>query len=103
MLVLVKVMMIVNCLPEVKITGLDTNALWSGTNENKDVSTGPLARPFACSHAPLTHLLALNCSLCLHALLRSFVGSGEMVSDWMSQNDLVLSHSEMVEERRAIL
>ena len=33
---------------------LDANALWSGTNKNRDVSTGPLARPFARSLAPLT-------------------------------------------------
>ena len=26
---------------------IDVNALWSGTNKNRDVSTGPLARPFA--------------------------------------------------------
>ena len=31
-----------------------TEALWSGTNKNRDVSTGPLARPFARSLAPLT-------------------------------------------------
>ena len=29
-------------------------ALWSGTNKSRDVSTGPLARPFARSLAPLT-------------------------------------------------
>ena len=29
-------------------------ALWSGTNKNRDVNTGPLARPFARSLAPLT-------------------------------------------------
>ena len=28
--------------------------LWSGTNKYRDVSTGPLARPFARSLAPLT-------------------------------------------------
>ena len=32
-----------------------TAALWSGTNKNRDVSTGPLSRPFARSLAPLTH------------------------------------------------
>ena len=32
----------------------DQNPLWSGTNKNRDVSTGPLARPFARSLAPLT-------------------------------------------------
>ena len=31
-----------------------TIALWSGTNKNRDVSTGPLARPVARSLAPLT-------------------------------------------------
>ena len=39
-----------------------TIALWSRITKNPDVSTGPLARPFACSLAPLTHLLALHCS-----------------------------------------
>ena len=34
------------------------NPLWSGTNKNRDVSTGPLARPFTRSLAPLTCLLA---------------------------------------------
>ena len=29
-------------------------ALWSGSTKNRDVSTGPLARPFARSLAPLT-------------------------------------------------
>ena len=28
------------------------DALWSGTNKNRDVSTGPLARPFTRSLAP---------------------------------------------------
>ena len=36
----------------------DSNTLWSGTNKNRDVSTGPLARPFARSLAPLTRSLA---------------------------------------------
>ena len=35
-----------------------SHALWSGTNKNRDVSTGPLARPFAHSFAPLTRSLA---------------------------------------------
>ena len=42
-------------------------ALWFKTTKNPDVSTGPLARLFACSLAPLTHLLAPHCSLCLRA------------------------------------
>ena len=34
---------------------LDVKApLWSGTNKNRDVSTGPLASPFACSLTSLT-------------------------------------------------
>ena len=31
----------------VLITPFGVAALWSGTNKNRDVSTGPLARPFA--------------------------------------------------------
>ena len=54
-----------------------TDALWSGTNKKRDVSTGPLARPFAHSLAPLT---------------RSW--EDEFL---MSQNDLVLSHSATAE------
>ena len=58
--------------------------LWSVTNKNRDVSTGPLARPFARSLAPLTRSLAR--SLC--SLPRSW--ESEFL---MSQIDLVLSHS----------
>ena len=54
---------------------LKWDALWSGTNKNRDVSTGPLARPFARSLALLTRLLAPDCSLrsrpSLHSLVRS--------------------------------
>ena len=46
-----------------------TNALWSGTNKNRVVTTGPLARPFACSLAPLTP----DCSLRSRPPLRSLV------------------------------
>ena len=80
-------------------------ALWSGTNKNRDISTGPLACAFARSLAPLTCLLALDCLLCSRLLLRSLVRSlahfahslarGKM-NDWMSQNDLVLSYSVLV-------
>ena len=79
----------------------ETLALWSGTNMNRDVSTGPLARPFAHSFALVTRSLAPDCSLrslpLLRSLVRSFVTSltpsweSEL---WMSQNDLVLSHSD---------
>ena len=44
---------------------------WARTTENPDVSTEPLARPFARALAPLTHSLTLHYSLCLRALLRS--------------------------------
>ena len=50
-------------------------ALRSGTNKNRDVSTGPLARPFACLLAPLTRSLAPDCSLCSRPSLRSLVRS----------------------------
>ena len=53
-----------------------TNALWSGTNKNRDVSTGSITRPFVRSHH----------SLC--SLPRSW--ESEFL---MSQNDLFLSHS----------
>ena len=59
-------------------------ALWSGINKNQDVSTGPLARPFARSLAPLTRSLARS----LRSLPRSW-GSEFL----MSQNDLGMSHS----------
>ena len=67
--------------------------LWSITAKNTDCSTGPLARPFARSLAPLTCSLAPPCSLCLHALLRSLVCSlahfahslaRGTVNDWMT-------------------
>ena len=47
--------------------------LWSRILKNPEVSTGPLARPFARSLAPLTHLLAPDCSLRSRPPLRSLV------------------------------
>ena len=55
-----------------------TAALWSGTNKNQDISTGPLARLFAHSLVPLTRfagsillaLLAPSAAL-THSLARS--------------------------------
>ena len=47
------------------------DALWFKTAMSRDVSTGPLARPFARSLALLTRLLALPCSLRSRAPLRS--------------------------------
>ena len=77
-------------------------ALWSGTNKNRDVSTRPLARPFArtahslaCSRllASLAPFAALTRSLA--RLLRSLpcLWESELL---MSQNDLVFSHSALV-------
>ena len=48
---------------------------WSKTAKNTDCSTGPLARPFARSLAPLTRLLAPNCLLRSRPPLRSLVRS----------------------------
>ena len=62
-------------------------ALWSGTDKNRDVSTGPLTRPFARSLAPLTRSLTRS----LRSLPRSW--ESEFL---MSRNDLVLSHSALV-------
>ena len=69
------------------------SAQWPGTAKNRDVSTGPLARPFARSLAPLTRSLAPDCSLCSHPPLRSLVRSlahfahsltRGTVNDWMA-------------------
>ena len=43
--------------------------------KGRDKSTGPLAPPFSCTLAPLTHSLALHCWLCSRPLLRLFVCS----------------------------
>ena len=55
--------------------GEEATALWSGTNKNRDVSTRPLAHPFARSLAPLTRSLAPDCSLRLRPPLHSLVCS----------------------------
>ena len=54
-------------------------AQWSETAKSRDVSTGPLARLFAHSLAPLTHLLAPHCLLrpfarTAHSLTPELVG-----------------------------
>ena len=91
-----------------KRNGLKTqrqaSALWSGTNKNRDISAGSLARPFACSLVRLfactTHLFA--CSELLTSLAPSTALTCSLACSlprlWksellMSQNDLVLSHS----------
>ena len=55
--------------------GANDNAQWFRTIKNQDVSTKPLARPFAHSLGPLTDLLSLPCLLRSRASLRSFVCS----------------------------
>ena len=69
-------------------------------NKNRDVSTGLLARPFACLLTPLTRLLAPNCSLRLRppSLAHSLCS---LPHSWeseflMSQIDLVLSQSALL-------
>ena len=54
---------------------MQSNALWSGTNKNRDVSTGPLARPFARSLTPLTRSRAPDCLLRSRPPLRSLIPS----------------------------
>ena len=58
------------------------NALWSRSTTNPDVSTGPLARLFARSLAPLTRLLALHYSLCSRAFVCSLVRSLYSLPCW---------------------
>ena len=53
----------------------NNTALWSGSNKNQDVSTGPLARPFIRSLALPTLSLAPHYSLRWRAPLRSLVRS----------------------------
>ena len=63
--------------------------LWSITAKNTDRSTGPLARPFARSLAPLTRSLAPDCSLRSRPPLHSLAHfthslARETVNDWMA-------------------
>ena len=91
------------------IDGDSAHAQWSGTAKNQDVSTGPLARPFARSLAPLTRSLAPDCLLRSRPLLRSLIRSlahfayslaRGKVYDLMSQFHLVLTHSAMGWKKR---
>ena len=69
------------------MVNVNAPSLWSITVKNTDWSTGPLARPFARSLAPLTHSLAPDCSRPpLRSLTRSLAHSlacGTM-NDWMA-------------------
>ena len=83
-----------------------SDPLWSITAKNTDCSTGPLARPFARSLAPLTRSLAPDCSLRSRPPLRSLVRSlahfahslaRGTVNDWMAILSVFFSifdHSE---------
>ena len=94
------------CIPQIIISGYDRergrrgkrrqekpNTLWLITAKNTDLSTGPLASPFARSLAPLTRSLAPDCSLRSRPPLRSLIRSlshfahslacGTM-NDWMA-------------------
>ena len=78
------------------------SARWFSEASNRDVSTGPLASPFARSLTPLTCLLAPDCSLCsrprLRSLIRSLVHFAHSLTlgkvyNLMSQYHTVLNHS----------
>ena len=58
---------------------------WGRTANNWDISTGPLARPFARSLAPLSHSLPSS-------------WESELL---MSQNDLILPHSASSQTRKS--
>ena len=68
------------------LVGLLVAALWSGTNKNREISTGPLARPFAHLLAPLTRSLAPDCSLRsrppLCSLVRSLAHFAHSLARW---------------------
>ena len=75
-------------------------AVLGRTAKNWDISTGPLARPFAHSLAPLTRLLAPDCSLRSRPPLRSLVHSlahfthslaRGTVNDWMDSLSVFFS------------
>ena len=60
------------------------------SHESRLKSTGPLAHPFACSLAPLTHLFAPHCLLCSCVPLRPFdcsltlpLPTPELMEKWM--------------------
>ena len=57
------------------MTNVQDNALWFKTAKNRDISTGPLARPFVYSLAPLSHLLAPHRSIPLRLLPRPYIRS----------------------------
>ena len=67
-------------------------AMWFKTTKNRDVSTGPLTRPFARLLAPLTHSLARSAAFILSPT-RSFIHFRAVVNDSMSSNHAVLIYN----------
>ena len=60
--------------------------LWSRTAKNTDWSTEPLARPFTCLLAPLTHFLAPHYLLRSRAPPRSFISSLSKYQDALNHS-----------------
>ena len=77
-------------------------APWFWRAKKRDVSTGPLARPFARSLAKLTHLRASPCSLRLRAPLRSFFRSLTQSQARGQVKMSILIHSLAVGRRRLV-
>ena len=73
-----------------------TAALWYGTNKNRDVNTGPLARPFARSLAPSTALTRL-----LTSLTPSLVGKGMIRWLFLAVFFPIFDHSALVTSERS--
>ena len=71
-------------------------ALWVKATKNPDVNTRPLARPFACLLALLTHSLALHCftRALIHLLAHLFIYS-RTLKETKSTRELIhlLAHS----------
>ena len=68
--------MLINPYPtETEWSVTNCHSLWAKSTKTPDFSTGPLARPFARSLAPLTRSLALDCWLRSRPPLCSLVRS----------------------------
>ena len=72
------------------ISGKMIGAQWARSTKNPDVSTGPFARPFSCSLAPLTGSLAPPCLLCSRAPLRS---AALRCAHWLARSLTLLAPS----------
>ena len=80
--------MLINPYPtETEWSVTNCHSLWAKSTKTPHFSTGPLARPFARSLAPLTRSLAPHCSL--RSLIRSLAHFAHSlacgtVNDWMA-------------------